>query len=540
MWKLVLFSSFLVVAVEADKNVTVGGITTKVLGQSGKIKVYKATGNESEGVTITMDEIKELDSANNATPSHSFNTFATMNFNFSQQTETTYKGTDVNVTQFSFTANIRVGQGQTIDGTAKLTSYVYIFSSNGNITVDGKNMTVRTGDMKFNVKIESWPFCGVGNVSCTQGQTSYKGAYLDFYVEIKGKGSVLNSSAGGNNTYELGGATVMVPTEVIYTNSSDYNETKQMPAGFPKVEMKGTKQTFVFRFEPFTKSALYDPIVKLTDENSTTTPTSAPSEDKDISDSGVSVKVLGKSGKIAFTNSDGKKTMTVEFDNLKEKTFDGSDIKDNNHGYNNFASQTFTFGAPIDSEYPETNISTKKLNFSAEINNGAKVMVDMYIFKQGGNISQDGEDTVVKRGDLKFSVTVSGWTFCNGTCQPNEVGEYLDFDIVIKGARGATKSTSDGKKPDQYDVGSGVVLLSKKLKKDNENYENMTATYPMLMTQGSKQIFRLRFPKFTKKVFYDPSLSFFADSGTGGSAGMSAGSLLLMVASLLAMSINRY
>ena len=214
-----MLAAVLTAGVTANKEETVGGITTKVLGQSGKIQVYKEGQNASSGVTITMSAIRERQSDGNEINSHNFNTFAVQDFTFSSSEETTYPDSDVNVTQFSFESAVNVGKGQ-IDGTAKVKSYIYIFSSDGNITVDGDNQTVSAGVMKFNIEIQDWPFCGAGAVTCAQGATQQVGATLDFEVEIKGQGNT-TSVAGDSKTYDVGGATVIVPVQVrSYRRSS--------------------------------------------------------------------------------------------------------------------------------------------------------------------------------------------------------------------------------------------------------------------------------------------------------------------------------
>lgn len=66
-------------------------------------------------------------------------------------------------------------------------------------------------------------------------------------------------------------------------------------------------------------------------------------------------------------------------------------------------------------------------------------------------------------GTGKFNIEISSWTFCAGTaCQQNEVGKYLDFDIVIKGKSGSAKKDTSATKT--YTLGqSGSVTLSSKV-----------------------------------------------------------------------------
>ncbi|WAR04197.1 ASOMP-like protein [Mya arenaria] len=422
-WKLgaclAVYVTVLVLGVKcADMTETVGGITTKVLGQSGKIQVYKEGKTASTGVTITMDAIKELTSNDTVINSHEFNTFANQDFTFSSSNETQYPDSDVNVTQFNFMSNVSVGKGNTADGMAKLTMYVYIFSSDGNITVSGQNYTVKTGMMKFNVKIEDWPFCGSASVTCTHGNRPLTGTSLDLYIEIKGQGSQPNYTDVAK-TYDLGnGATVVVPKEVVYTNASN-TTTEMMSAGYPKLEINGSKSTFIFRFRMFQGSALYDPTVDLGDSVTPPTP-EVKNKTVEESGSGVKTEVVGKSGKITFSNKKGK-SVTVELDSLKEKGGNDAAIQDNKHNINTFAKQDFTF-------------------------------------RYGTSHS----------GDMKFTVDIKNWKFCGDsgvTCTPSANGTSLDLDIIMKGKGGGnpTKKTSEANSPDVYDLGDGMVYMSKKI-----------------------------------------------------------------------------
>ena len=63
--------------------------------------------------------------------------------------------------------------------------------------------------------------------------------------------------------------------------------------------------------------------------------------------------------------------------------------------------------SPItDVDYPDSTLGTKKIEFNATVTNGAKLMVDMYIFKEDGNITMDGETTLVKKGELFYPIYI--------------------------------------------------------------------------------------------------------------------------------------
>lgn len=189
--------------VSCDKEFSFAGVTTRVKGHSGIIAVFKGE-NETDGVTITFDAIREL--SENEDKIRGVETFARLQFNFSDLEEGEYGNSSVNVTKFSFTSDISVDIGNT----PVLTSYVYVFTSEGNVTIDGEEVTVTPGVMKFDVMIKDWKFC----TKCKVGNKYLDGEFLDFLVSIKGTKSP-EKQGGNKNSYDLGdGASVLVPRQV--------------------------------------------------------------------------------------------------------------------------------------------------------------------------------------------------------------------------------------------------------------------------------------------------------------------------------------
>jgi hypothetical protein len=62
------------------------------------------------------------------------------------------------------------------------------------------------------------------------------------------------------------------------------------------------------------------------------------------------------------------------------------------------------------------------------------------------NITLGDEGTLVQKGNMKFSTTIKNWGFCGqggvASCTQNQVGEFLDFSIIIKG-KGTPKKKSN-------------------------------------------------------------------------------------------------
>ena len=202
----------LVVVIEIcaeDKTVTIGEFTTKVHGDSGKISIYKGS-DPSNGMTIVpFDSLEEVNEAGiNITgdPKHWLNTVATLQSSFSALQQSTYGSHNVGVVHFTFTASFPI-EGQT----ASLTSFIYVFTEPGTVDIGGKSYSVKEGDVKFNVKIENWRFCGKDGVTCQNGQI---GHYLDMWMEIKGKQSI-QADPNDGNLFGLGdGMVIILPNEV--------------------------------------------------------------------------------------------------------------------------------------------------------------------------------------------------------------------------------------------------------------------------------------------------------------------------------------
>ena len=80
------------------------------------------------------------------------------------------------------------------------------------------------------------------------------------------------------------------------------NTTKAMPADYPMLVTSGDKHLFEFRFETFTTSAMYDPIISVEmdmDDMVTDGPvTTLTPAVETMSESNVEVHVMERSGKI--------------------------------------------------------------------------------------------------------------------------------------------------------------------------------------------------------------------------------------------------
>lgn len=269
---------------------------------------------------------------------------------------------------------------------------------------------------------------------------------------------------------------VLLFHQARYDNSSEY---ENLPQGFPKTEMKGSSQLFVFRFRKFNTSVFYDPQLTL-DGNDTTgeTTTQTPSSpDSTLSAAQITTKILGRSGKMTIGRGSNPDTdadkVQVTFDEVMEIDSSGTAVGTsgaNRHSFNTFASLPFTFSALQDTSFG--GIAAKRLDFTADITSvSAKLTVQVYIFTNRGVISIDGENSTVTAGTVKFNIQIEGWQFCGNsgvTCSKganNEIGDGIEFVITIKGKGTQQRKTTDKRTDgEEFELGGGSsVLLSRKV-----------------------------------------------------------------------------
>lgn len=133
--------------------------------------------------------------------------------------------------------------------------------------------------------------------------------------------------------------------------------------------------------------------------------------DKELGSGRVRAKIKGRSGKVEFVQkgSDGKfdyaKAFTLEVDYVKQKDKDGGDV---GKAVNSLASQDFTFSAlkqnAVYQSIPAVNLNLDAFLTAPE----ATLKLELYIFKQAGNITFGNETFLVENGTLKILIKVCG------------------------------------------------------------------------------------------------------------------------------------
>jgi len=238
---------------------------------------------------------------------------------------------------------------------------------------------------------------------------------------------------------------------------------------------------------------------------------------EELSAGGVSVKVLGNSGKVRMFSTEAGQNdpnaVVIEMDSLRELDADGNPVGasgQDRHSINTFASQDFTFH-PVESNFMmgrNMSVSANKLSFESPVGAVGNISVDTFIMRSQGFVGPDGEEWGVGIGDMKFNVRFPNWRWCGdegSSCRGGEVGEFLELDIKIKGA--AEEVNLVAGTLNTYNLGGDANLtLTSKVMLDGVQGQ-MPAGFPTLRMQGRSQIFTFRFPKFTSSAEYDPLLT---------------------------------
>jgi hypothetical protein len=135
-------------------------------------------------ITITMDSLSEVDAEGNAVGAsgsvkHSINSFAPQRFEFALP-EQVKIGT-AHATKVAFSTPFK-GLGD-----SKLSVDTYLMTHSGDVGTDTETWTVNQGDIKFNLLLTDWDWCGGTTSVCGKGQAVEVGAFIDVVVSVKGK-----------------------------------------------------------------------------------------------------------------------------------------------------------------------------------------------------------------------------------------------------------------------------------------------------------------------------------------------------------------
>merc|ERR1719253_2343069 len=246
----------------SEKTVTAVGISVKILGQSGKMTMTMQSRTNTTQVECQMSALRQLDASGailggGGQEKHSFNSFATQAFTFSDPVNTTYQNLSVAKVTFD----------SVLAGSSKVKIDTFIFQESGKLTMGNQTTQVPQGAVKFNVELSNWSWCGGGN-NCTAADGEGASVELDLFMAAKGRGSPTKTS-GHNNDFDLGDGSKLF---MFDTYSLDGGSSwVKMPAGYPKVN----GSIFTLKFPRWAGTVLYDPIVVMEESVSTSSTTAS-------------------------------------------------------------------------------------------------------------------------------------------------------------------------------------------------------------------------------------------------------------------------
>lgn len=231
MWYIfLLFLPF--VFADISHKPTPGGTHIEVLGQSGKVKVSRA---DVQIMTMTFDRMYEISSDLRRNTNINF---PTQDFFFTDiKRNTTYQ--NVSVDEFTFSSHLKTPNEITL---GKLEIRSMLIEQDGTMKTSAESWDVSKGDIKWNIKLSEWNW-----------DTDVDA--LELLLNIKGAKSFGNSSS---MTHDLGGGTLQL-SQRVEVDGVDAS----MPVGYPRVESRGVKDIYVFRFPKFNHTLVYDPVLQM-------------------------------------------------------------------------------------------------------------------------------------------------------------------------------------------------------------------------------------------------------------------------------------
>lgn len=260
----------------SSKGVAVADLSVTISEKSGAIEVGRAKMGKKKDketkVKISIEALREVDIdgvivGEKESEKHSIESFTEKDFTFGIEdtiialTPSADDATNGTSSDFIATADgKKISFSTTLDTGSALDIHTYFFSGEGEVGTMTEKWAVQPGDMKFNIGLKDWVWCD----PCEEGT----GAFVEVDVEIKGSAPPVGKGKKGmgpkgekgkgvEKEWDLGQGATLDLSELVMV---DGNLTS-MPVGYPKLEVKGSKQLYTFRFPRFKESVLYDPVV---------------------------------------------------------------------------------------------------------------------------------------------------------------------------------------------------------------------------------------------------------------------------------------
>lgn len=226
-------------------------IMINVQGTSGKFLLYNAASGKSRGIAVSIDALREVDLKGTAvgagmTPPHSINSFAGLNFTISpsQTVSIVSNRRVVNASKISFSS--------LISGVGLVTIETFVIRNNGWIGPNNQTWLVQPGDLKWNIMLSSWSWCG-----CSKRNRSEVSAFIDVRIKINSLQEA-RRFRGSNKIMSLGNTTQLQVTDAVIVD----NVYQPAPVGYPAVVAEGKKESsLIFRFPKFRYFGMYESVV---------------------------------------------------------------------------------------------------------------------------------------------------------------------------------------------------------------------------------------------------------------------------------------
>ncbi|CAE7687386.1 unnamed protein product [Symbiodinium sp. CCMP2456] len=226
-------------------------VEVNIQGQSGKFTIVpKGSSGNSVGIRVTMDALREVDAAGEAvgqtgSVKHSVNTFAAQDFTVGSVEQVTVGS--VGAAKISFES--------TVSSIGSLGVDTYLIADSGAVGMNNDSWSVDIGDLKWNIRLWDWTWCGDSGATCKSGEVG-DAIELDITVQNMGGGSA-SKKDGSNKTVSLGGSAQLQLSTQVQTDCT----WVEMAPDYPMVTTQGSSTTITFRFPRFSSSSLYDPVI---------------------------------------------------------------------------------------------------------------------------------------------------------------------------------------------------------------------------------------------------------------------------------------
>ena len=124
--------------------------------------------------------------------------------------------------------------------------------------------------------------------------------------------------------------------------------------------------------------------------------------------------------------------------------------------FRKFANQKFTFGPGKDNErmpHGSASWKAKMLRFNTALSEGiGNVALELSLPEADGDIDIGGEKQKLKKGDMKFNMELSDWSWCDNAA-------FIDVYMKVVGKQKPKKRASRSKvRPTTYYVGDNVTV----------------------------------------------------------------------------------